>query len=427
MCGEFSVRWKVVVDKGSTFEKRCFAALEIFCFPMSMGTIFVLLPLVVMLPEVGVVIPPALTEYMMPVVLAASIGYLTNWLALIMIFRPYQPVKWLILWRQGLIPRNKANVAEKLGHQVGNRLLNPEKLSNELCQKVIEFLEKPEVMRGIRSRFQGMLAKHEEQILSFLIPQIERSLLQAVGRLITSSNLKSFWDNTLAEKLSDREVRDKIAQKIVEVGRNHAPQFTAVIREKLRSHLMRRLQTKLPLGIGAGAITELIMEFFADEERIKSMITDWLGDENTQNSLHEKLLIIREEVEKWLNSAESKDKMKGFAEDVRRKLETFLVSYLRVEIPEMAKGVINSKSIWDWVEYELLPKSRSSFVEFVNDNREQIMNNLKLDERIETAINNQSVKDFHDMISRIAAQHLGAIQVLGFVLGGIVGALQLLY
>jgi uncharacterized membrane protein YheB (UPF0754 family) len=34
-------------------------------------------------------------------------------------------------------------------------------------------------------------------------------------------------------------------------------------------------------------------------------------------------------------------------------------------------------------------------------------------------------REFHDGINEVAAQHLGAFQVLGAVLGGVVGALGL--
>ena len=38
---------------------------------------------------------------------------------------------------------------------------------------------------------------------------------------------------------------------------------------------------------------------------------------------------------------------------------------------------------------------------------------------------NQDVKEFHEMIDSIAARHLGAIQVLGYILGLVIGLLQL--
>ena len=46
--------------------------------------------------------------------------------------------------------------------------------------------------------------------------------------------------------------------------------------------------------------------------------------------------------------------------------------------------------------------------------------------RIRDAVAPMDMREFHDMINEVAAQHLGAIQVLGYVLGAVVGALTLL-
>ena len=61
-----------------------------------------------------------------------------------------------------------------------------------------------------------------------------------------------------------------------------------------------------------------------------------------------------------------------------------------------------------------------------SDRSPYIIDNLNLSERIKTAIDNQDVRQFHRMINEITAEHLGAIQVLGFLLGILAGLLQLL-
>ena len=53
------------------------------------------------------------------------------------------------------------------------------------------------------------------------------------------------------------------------------------------------------------------------------------------------------------------------------------------------------------------------------------MEKLDISRRIAEAVDKQDVKEFHSMINSIAAQHLGAIQVLGYFLGALVGAAQI--
>lgn len=55
-----------------------------------------------------------------------------------------------------------------------------------------------------------------------------------------------------------------------------------------------------------------------------------------------------------------------------------------------------------------------------------IMQKLDIEGRIKTAVDKMDVAEFHGMINEVAAQHLGAIQVLGYLLGAVAGALTLL-
>lgn len=56
----------------------------------------------------------------------------------------------------------------------------------------------------------------------------------------------------------------------------------------------------------------------------------------------------------------------------------------------------------------------------------QIIGTLDIQGRIKKAVEAMDVEEFHDKINEAAAQHLGAIQVFGLILGAAVGALQLI-
>lgn len=93
----------------------------------------------------------------------------------------------------------------------------------------------------------------------------------------------------------------------------------------------------------------------------------------------------------------------------------------------LADNLIGSEALWDWTEKELLPIAREKLEEFIrNKGKDTILKKLDLDNRISGAIDNMNVREFHETINEVAAQHLGAIQVLGWFLGGIIGLLQLL-
>jgi uncharacterized membrane protein YheB (UPF0754 family) len=52
-----------------------------------------------------------------------------------------------------------------------------------------------------------------------------------------------------------------------------------------------------------------------------------------------------------------------------------------------------------------------------------IIEKLNVNGRIQTAVDEMDMAEFHDMINLVAAQHLGAIQVLGYILGAVAGIL----
>ncbi|MGH7699173.1 MAG: DUF445 domain-containing protein, partial [Gemmatimonadales bacterium] len=63
----------------------------------------------------------------------ALAGGITNWIAVRMLFHPYEPrrVGWLTL--QGAIPKNKARLARSIGKTVGQRLLTDADLTQQLA------------------------------------------------------------------------------------------------------------------------------------------------------------------------------------------------------------------------------------------------------------------------------------------------------
>ncbi len=65
----------------------------------------------------------------------AVIGYITNWLAIKMLFRPRE-AKYIfgmkLPFTPGLIPKEKSRIANKVGETVGTHLLNSDSLSKAL-------------------------------------------------------------------------------------------------------------------------------------------------------------------------------------------------------------------------------------------------------------------------------------------------------
>jgi len=89
----------------------------------------------------------ALITYALPPILGAVIGYVTNAIAIKMLFRPLRPVRVLGLtlpFTPGIIPRRRKELAESIGRMVSRELLTEESLGKRLAQ--------PSFMEGLRKQ-----------------------------------------------------------------------------------------------------------------------------------------------------------------------------------------------------------------------------------------------------------------------------------
>ncbi|MEN9448124.1 MAG: hypothetical protein RJA25_1414 [Bacteroidota bacterium] len=145
--------------------------------------------------------------------IGAFIGWITNWVAIKMLFHPRRPVKVLFITFQGIFPKNKPRIATKLGlvvqrdlinfGDIKSRLQDPDALNNFKEEIAIR------VDNAIRERVEksGLLnvIVPDQLIASIhktIVDEIERNLPTVIGSSI----------DKIEEKLDIQElVRNKVA------------------------------------------------------------------------------------------------------------------------------------------------------------------------------------------------------------------------
>ena len=68
----------------------------------------------------------------------AIIGYITNWLAIKMLFRPHNEIRLFnvkVPFTPGLIPKEKTRIAKSVGESIGQHLLTKETIMKSLCSE----------------------------------------------------------------------------------------------------------------------------------------------------------------------------------------------------------------------------------------------------------------------------------------------------
>lgn len=427
----FGLRWAIIRNPAKGTSARCFAAAEMVLLPLSFVTFVYVLASAALSPfgvDVSAWMPGWFAKWMLPVLVAAAIGYVTNWLAILMLFRPYERRGWLFVWPQGLLPRNKAKMAHEIGQKVGTELLPPESLVAELEREVRSYLSRPDVISKMREMVKEMLNRHEADIVNLLVPQLERASGEILEKVLTPERICAFWDETIAPRLSDSETRDFLAKKIIEVINANAPELVKSIRGKLREYLVSKMPIPDMFGMGEGlksTIADFVMEFFADNATVRKMLSDWLLQSSTQGMFKDKLLLLGEKANEWIKGEQGRAKVEVFAAGLRDKGRTFLSEYIHESLPKLVSQAFASEKLWGWVENTALPTAREKALVYLSENKDMIAEKLCLSKRIEDAINKQDIERFHKMLNDVAAQHLSAIQVLGYILGAAVGLVQL--
>ena len=132
------------------------------------------------------------------------IGYVTNWLAIKMLFRPRHPRP---IWGQGLVPANKLRIAEQFASAISKHILNEEtlyrvlheagvaqRLSQAILQGTSGLLNDSEFQQTVRSTIKALLIQyvrdpyHQKQ----LIRVIDAKLLQVVPAGIAGGLFRSY-------------------------------------------------------------------------------------------------------------------------------------------------------------------------------------------------------------------------------------------
>lgn len=433
---ECKTRWDLVCgrgpDKKPTTEVRVFAGLELFCFPVSFLTVFVLLPAQILLVRFGGWAPPAFVSAIIDVLLSAAIGYITNYIAIEMLFKPYEENKKHFLsivtfgyWKQGLIPKNKNKIGAEMGEQIEKKLLNPESVADEICEIAMQEIRDPAMIETLRNAIQTLLHDNEAKIIAYLVPQIEQSIMDAINANLSRDSVMAFWQTEILPQLSKKESREFIAREIVDALKRRSPQMTEMLKKEIHDYLKSFLDSKLPFG--AETLANGFVSFI-NWKNIEARLTGKLEEESVLVMLQDELGSLFDRLNGWVHSPEGVSKVDSFVDSIRQKLRSYLSEYLKKELPSLANGIIDSESLWNWVEKDMIPAAQPQLEELIRrKGKDCVVQKLNFAQKVASAVEKQNVKEFHGMINKLAAQHLGAIQVLGYFLGLLIGLVQLLH
>lgn len=152
------------------------------------------------------------------IVIATIHGYGAAWLAIWMLFHPYEPVKLvgLTVWPQGMIPRHREKLAQSIGNAVGNELVSQETVFNALFdtsffhRKVEDFVDvyTRDLLSTVYPSFIDALPSGARASILDTISALQYRLAEYIAALLkseeTAGAIERFVDSRVDELLSRR-------------------------------------------------------------------------------------------------------------------------------------------------------------------------------------------------------------------------------
>ena len=319
------------------------------------------------------------TTYFIAPLLGGLIGYITNDIAIRMLFRPHK-AKYLfgihIPFTPGIIPKEKGRIAEAIGGVISENLMN-----NEVLEK---YLLSDEMIGKVRSAVEGFIStqqQNQESVARFLGHYLSKDEIDSIAQNINQSITKQTY-----EKLADSSVGDKVAHIAID---HVAQKLTIDGAQELLSGIGGALGGLKGMAAGLfggnivakflGMLREPAEHFLA--KNINTMLRD-NGEEIVSN-------MIGGEVDNFLNKPVCK-LLEGHEEQLAQTVDTI-------------------ESIYRSIITEHLPK---------------ILESIDISKIVRERINEMDVNETEKLIFQVMDKELKAIVWLGALLGLLMGCIN---
>ena len=147
----------------------------------------------------------------------AIIGLVTNYLAVKMLFHPYEPIRifgFRLPFTPGIIPKRKNALAHGIGLAVGEDLFTPDDLKELLCSEKIE----AKLIGNIKDRLRALSAHSiDELILSISSEERVNELKDKLSAVISEKLIAAAQEMDIAEIIAQKG-KEAIVEKKSSLG-----------------------------------------------------------------------------------------------------------------------------------------------------------------------------------------------------------------
>ncbi|MFE4522116.1 DUF445 domain-containing protein [Cytobacillus firmus] len=360
-------------------------------------------------------------------IIGALIGGFTNYLAIKMLFKPYNAVyigKWKVPFTPGLIPKRRDEMADQMGKLVVNHLLTPEsikkKFINDQFQRDMTGLVQKELETILQSE------KSAEDILAaFGITDGQVKTEKRIDLLIEQKYEK------IISEYRDLPLKEVIPQGLLDKADEKIPAISSMILQKGVDYFSS-IEGKMRIQRMAddfvrersGVLSNMLQMFMGNinlADKIQPEIIRFLSNEGTADLI---TTLIQKEWSKILEMEAAVIEEQLEKEQILSVLKN--IAHRVINLENVFKTPISSfmAPYRTLLTDELAPKSVQMLSDWLSGKTEMVMERLRLAEIVREQVSNFSVERLEDMVFSIIKSELAMITNLGFLLGGIIGLVQ---
>lgn len=166
-------------------------------------------------------------QLLVMILISGAIGWITNWVAIKMLFRPYKEINFGLFKIQGLIPKRKAEIGTGIASIIQNELIS--------VKDVISNIDREEFSKRLNSLIDDVLDKNLKKKVKEKFPLLQMFFTDKVAKDI---------GNTIKDIVMENQ------EKIFEIFSNYAEEnidFEVIISDKISNFSLDKLEEIITL------------------------------------------------------------------------------------------------------------------------------------------------------------------------------------
>ena len=166
-------------------------------------------------------------QLLIMIFISATIGWITNWVAIKMLFRPHKEINFGLFKIQGLIPKRKAEIGTGIASIIQNELIS--------VKDVISNIDREEFSKRLNSLIDDVLDKNLKKKVKEKFPLLQMFFTDKVAKDV---------GNTIKDIVMENQ------EKIFEIFSNYAEEnidFEVIISDKISNFSLDKLEEIITL------------------------------------------------------------------------------------------------------------------------------------------------------------------------------------